>query len=161
MNAKNVITWKDADQNLCRIAAIILRDAMRELRVEVPGPWRPNMTRLKGKIPKDYAAPPGEWWGWHSENGHMGVPDGQGGHGEHDEFYGYLDIFLDELKWEWQGDLSIQCWWGFQNIVRWRLREARESLWENCYGSNKRKTKHRRIHSRNRNKRKQDIRRDR
>jgi hypothetical protein len=155
MKAKNVITWKDADQNLCHIAAMILRDAMRELRQGHQEGLRPPMTRGKGPIPRDYAY--SEDRSWMSFNGITDLTELADDAGIFDK----LDDWWDKNVWLLVGTHSTQCWWSFQNIVRFRLREARESLWENCYGANKRKSKKRTIHSRNRSKRKQDTRRER
>jgi hypothetical protein len=155
MNQNNVITWKDADQNLCKLVGRILENASRELRADTEPPsdyfYSPQMTGGKGEIPKDYASEGPR--PWHA----VGLTD-LAEYKNEDGLWDFLDEAFDAIAWGIAGDYSVQCWWSFQNIVRWRFRQARAEIVENLYGAKKRKSKKVRILSRNRNKRKQDKR---
>jgi hypothetical protein len=137
MNKKNIITWKDADQNLCTIAAGMLDSAMGELRDSQPYiPYYDPMFMSDGReVPHNYASATSrtimtylQFGGWYLGSG-SGYPIGG-------------------------GYASTLCWWCFQNIIRQRLKEARLELWKNLYTQrNRRESKRSSKKSRNRGKR--------
>lgn len=113
---KNIITWKDADQNLCTLAAVILDSAMTQIRGH--DTFLTPVPTTNGQL-----IPPG----W--------LEDGDSGR----------SIFSGQthriMSWGTpsapDADLSTEitplCWWSFQNLVRQRLLMAREDLRQNRY----------------------------
>lgn len=151
MRHKNVITWKDADQNLCHLAALMFENALQELRP-----------------PRDMTNP------WPMDNG----KDVEPGYAEEDG--SKRTVFTDapsintfipqdeEIERPKEGSIEITdeysyyfdaarpssiCWWSFQNLIRWRLRKARLELSKNLYGARKFKNETEKNASRNLKKR--------
>lgn len=116
MKTKKIITWKDADQNLCTLAAYILHQAMVELRssqsttVEYP---IDDGTRTAVDMGSDTPR----------------------------TVFSCVQAMLTEDDYgvpfpENDGDTpSAQCWWCFQNLIRMKLAEARKELKRNLYGT--------------------------
>lgn len=153
MKQKNLITWKQADQNLCKLAASILNRAWTELRSDHDRQWTsPNQTRGKGPVGFNFLTEHNQTWTTVASFN----PDNELSPFWEDNdisLFEYADEWIDQWFYAMPGDYSLQCWWSFQNIIRWRLREARQALFENCYGRNPRKSKKVRIRSRNPSKR--------
>lgn len=144
MRKKSLITWKDADQNLCTIAAFIFHQAM----VEIRNPDPPNMLKEPKWMSNGQAVPPSyaSTWprsvtSWGLDNDFMGwFGNTSGGP------YGVVFTYIPQP--------STLCWWCFQNIVRQRLREARLELKKNCYPQNRKRKTRREVHkTRNQGKR--------
>ena len=144
----SLITWKDADQNLCTIAAFILHAAMVELRQSnnLPGPIMPLMTNGE-RVSHSFVSPyPRSIFGFGEDTGVFGnewfnndIYSGDGGGpGTNND-----------------GSPSSLCWWSFQNIVRFYLREAREEIKANLYARREREKRATPKRSRNYSKRSQ------
>lgn len=108
---KKVITWKDADQNLCTIAAAILDNASSLLRAS-GNVAESYPTDGGGSIEPGFAEPSGNRTYW------SGVVTN--------------DFLPTDYRALGQGP-SYQCWFCFQNMVRLRLEDARRELKRNRY----------------------------
>jgi hypothetical protein len=113
---KNLITWKDADQNLCTLAAYIIHQSMVELRsseftlIEYP-------IEDGSKVPLNF--------------GSYGVRT-VFSHGENMLYEPDTGVLFPP---ETFGDvMSAQCWWCFQNLIKMKLKQARAELKKNLYG---------------------------
>lgn len=117
-NEKKIITWKDADQNLCTIAAYILHESMVELR--------------------NTQSPVSTWTYPLSDGSRVGAKFGT------EENRTIFSVTFGVLREGVEGYTIIpsaasyypapQCWWSFQNLVRMKLKEARAELKANLYG---------------------------
>lgn len=106
---KNLITWKDADQNLCTVAAAIFDAAMRELRANYDQDfWYP--TDDGGRAESGMCEESGNRTFWSTDRS---VPE----------------VIREGL--------SQQCWWSFQNIIRMRLAQSRQEIQDNLYPQNR------------------------
>jgi hypothetical protein len=138
---KNLITWKDADQNLCTLAASILHAASVNLRSGRTAAGPVAMTNgdfaMPGYAEKTAAG------GGPGRTIFSGVRDPDAtvpGYGIPGQQIDEPDDREDETK---DDNLNFNqpsslCWWSFQNIIRFRLREAREELEKNLYPQKRR-----------------------
>ncbi len=128
MRKKNLITWKDADQNLCHLAAVMLSNAMQELRNS--GVQTGDFVMDNGKeLPPGYAEPDGSKRTIYSDEPTSLLS----AVGDADISY---EISPDDVVFYFDTDRpSTLCWWSFQNLIRWRLRKARRELARNVYQS--------------------------
>lgn len=132
---KNIITWKDADQNLCTIAAYILHQASVELRATrsgIPVLMTNGQFAAPGYAEKMQASAGRTIFSGNKDDAAtMDDPAGLPG--------GFSPEIPDDREDETKDDNlnvrspSVLCWWSFQNIIRFRLREAREELEKNLY----------------------------
>jgi hypothetical protein len=114
MNTKNLITWKDADQNLCTIAASLLANAMMSLR---------GVRTMKGP--------------WPTDDGEMIEPGfALDESSKRTVFSGDYDP-RDSFAASNDNQPCPQCWWCFQNMITQKLRVARAELKRNCYEQNR------------------------
>ena len=110
------ITWKDADQNLCTLAASILDQASGVLRTPYGTQTENKETETAGEfIPPGFADKEDNrgWWT-------IGT---------------YTEDAADAGFFHGKNTMSVVCWYSFQNLVRMRLKQAREELRLNLYGS--------------------------
>ena len=128
---RRLITWKDADQNLCTLAASILDDASAELRAT---------EELTGRIqifPPTLGPPAPTAW---PVDGGEPVKAGMAEDGGHRSFWSapweQMNTNDDLLETQYLPQLTPQCWFSFQNLVMMRLKEAREDLRKNRYLKN-------------------------
>ncbi len=115
---RKLITWKDADQNLCTLAASMFENAMIILRSPEDSivPFYP--------LDDGNQAFPGMAEKEGSKRSIMSEPE-QPAPGP--------DEVIDSF---WSGPCPI-CWWSFQNLIRQRLAMARQELMDNRYLRNK------------------------
>lgn len=140
MREENLITWKDADLNLCRLVMGMLEDASYSLRSYAAHDAAPLTTTMGKQVGGGYA----------EDNSNRTF------------FSGRWDVYIFEMMgdysipymWQWLFDedtqgISLQCWWSFQNILRYRLKEARKELKRNLYQNNRSKVRTDKNFSRN------------
>lgn len=117
---KRIITWKDADQNLCAVAMLML-DQASLMRTFEPQELGPDETEDGNEIPPGFAdADQAPDRGWFTMNWtHAATKNAV-------ELYG-VEPQPNRLY-------SATCWYGFTNIVRRRLAQARRELHRNLFG---------------------------
>lgn len=126
MNKKNVITWKDADQNLCTLAASILSNSMAALRSPLHATLGSSWPlEGGGMVERGYAQKSGSERTWAT--------------GDNSRAFIQIDIFHDDPLEKIQP--TVQCWWCFQNLIRQRLNQARQELQNNRYRRDREKKK--------------------
>ena len=117
MNDKRAITWKDADQNLCTIAASILHNSMQTLRT--------SRELLEGFELGSYPLDDGT-------TVNAGFAQKAGSHRSHWSGDYITGLHYQDFAEPRRGP-SPQCWWCFQNLIRQRLEQARRELMDNRY----------------------------
>lgn len=114
MRAKKVITWKDADQNLCTLAASILSNSMDALRRGEAGTFD-----------------------WPLEGGGTASPGMGQEIGSRRSIWSCDEAIVIDPRARIEDnrilEASPQCWWSFQNMIRMRLAQARQDLKDNRY----------------------------
>ena len=126
---KKIITWKDADHNLCILAASMLHQASQSLRggrnMTVP-----RITTRGQQVPPGFAEV-AVWTGGPARTVFTGPSRWGEGGGEY-----AIEDEDDDRDLNHKAPSSL-CWWAFQNIVRFELRRARKLLKENLYPQTK------------------------
>lgn len=117
---RRLITWKDADQNLCTVAAGILEAALNLRTTD-------NQVGTKAHWPGESYAP-GQW-------------DSKTNHGWWSDGWNESDANnpKDERAGSpyYQNYITALCWFSFVQMVRYRLRQARQELEANLYNQNR------------------------
>lgn len=140
MNEKRVITWRDADVAICRLAAYMLDD-MDTIRTYEPQSNTYDTTVPFEKVAPGYASSRATrgWWTLGTE-----------GISQNPQFsdMGYflspvlqIQAYLEQTFWGQMMPVGISqvCWYGFQNLIRLRLRQARQEIHKNLYKQGKKK----------------------
>lgn len=111
---KSLITWKDADQNLCTIAALILDDA--------------NLLRSPDDFNYAYQVEGAEpiQPGYAEDSGSRSVFSTEGGFVQSNDF-------LSDAIGDFRPTPAPLCWYSFQNLVRLHLKKSRKELKDNLY----------------------------
>jgi len=121
MNTKNLITWKDADQNLIAVAAYMIDEASLAIRGYRPAK-SPVMTTGGEPIAPGYG----------EDDSKRTILSGN---------YDPDAIFKETNELE----PCIQCFWCFKNIVMQNLKIARAELVKNLYAQKRKSTVSRQI----------------
>ncbi len=152
MKEQKIITWKDADRNLCALAAAMFHLASEELRDHRP-------------LDKDYPLTNGKML-----DGFLATEENKSpftGRAPHDKKPADYDHEKAIEKWnellglplKYANDVWIErthselCWYSFQNLIRQRLKMARQELYDALYGQS-REQRTSKQHTRNPNGRK-------
>jgi hypothetical protein len=108
---KSVITHKDADQNMCRLAAFCLDIAGKVMRDKTPDTLGYYSRRDGSSIENGYNS--SKYQSWWSYNSLIMFGNKSGD----------VASMLSS-----RNDASAICWYSFQNLIRIRLREARKEI---------------------------------
>jgi hypothetical protein len=123
MIAKKVITWKDADQSTMYLAGYLLDSLSLLLRQKGGSGILGIYNRADGTLISDGYVSEDEGQGWWTYDPNTSYTEGGGG------IFSLNDQTLNKP--------SLVCWYSMQNLVRIRLREARQSIKKARYGQNK------------------------
>ena len=126
MNRKSIITHKDADQNLCTIAALMLEDAMQQLRMTREEEHPIPMTNGED-------APPGFAEDDGSKRTIFSADPQNVLENIEDTVFQYIPALDQQFEVFPTNRPATLCWWSLQNLIRFRLRQARQELADNCY----------------------------
>jgi hypothetical protein len=116
---QKIITWKDADDAACHAAALMLQEASLALRASYDAPGSHRTDDGKGASPgMGEENSKRTWWtyGWVGADGNVAIDDGE------------FDILNLDSAQAADPPIDRICWWSFQNLIRLRLKEARQEI---------------------------------
>ena len=121
---RKIMTWKAADQAVTRLGFLLIENASRRLRDTGSDLAGSYPTADPGFVSNGFVSddPSQSWWTYDSETVQT-IGDG-------------IDIPYPDAHADAKVPSNI-CWYSFQNLIRIRMKEAREEIYQNLLSQNR------------------------